>query len=46
MFFYEKMSFLDVNEMKPSVSTLNVENISEKNVQSKSSISDLNDVNQ
>ena len=43
--YMKKMSFLDENEMKASVSTLNVENISEKNVQSKISPSDLNDVN-
>ena len=45
LWFYEKMSFIDVNEMKPSVSTLNLENIVEKIVQSEISLSDLNDVN-
>ena len=44
MFFYEKMSFLDVNEMKPSVSTLNVENICKENLQSEITVSDLNNV--
>merc|ERR1739838_1292663 len=43
--FYEKMTFLDGNEMKPSVSTLNEENILEENVHSEISPSDLNDVN-
>ena len=43
--FYEKMTFLDENEMKPSVSTLNEENILKENVQSEISLSDLNDVN-
>ena len=43
--YMKKMSFLDVNEMKSSVSTLNVENILEENVQNKISLSDLNNVN-
>ena len=45
LWFYENNSFLDVNEMKPTVSTLNVENILEENVQREISQSDVNDVN-
>ena len=43
--FYEKMTFLDGNEMQPIVSSLNEENILKENVQSEISLSDLNDVN-
>ena len=39
------MTFLDENEMKPSVSTLNEENILKENVWSEISLSNLNDVN-
>ena len=39
------MSFLNGNEMKPTVSTLNVENILEENVQSEISLSDVIEVN-
>ena len=39
------MSFLEGNEMKPTVSTLNVENILEEIEQSNISLSDVNDVN-
>ena len=45
LWFYEKMSFLDENEIKPSVSTLNEENILKENVQSEISLTDLNDMN-
>ena len=43
--FYEKMTFLDGNEMKPTVSTLNVKNILEENVWSEISLSEVIDVN-
>ena len=43
--FYEKMTFLDGNEMQPIVSSLNEENILKENVQSEISLTDLNDVN-
>ena len=44
--FYEKTTSLDRNEMmKSTVSTLNVENILEENVQSEISLSVVNDVN-
>ena len=45
LWFYEKMSFLDENEIKPSVSTLNEENIWKENEQSEISPTDMKDVN-
>ena len=33
LWFYEKMSFLDDNELRPTVSTLNVETLLEENLQ-------------
>ena len=36
------MTILDGNEMKPTVSTLNLENILEENVQSEILLSDVN----
>ena len=43
--FYEKMTFLDGNEMQPTVSTLNEENILKENVHSENSLLNLKDVN-
>ena len=43
--FYEKMSFLDVNEMHPTDPTLNEENILKENEHSENSVLNLKDVN-
>ena len=43
--FYEKMTFLDANEMQPTVSTLNEENILKENAQSEILPTDMRDVN-
>ena len=43
--FMKKMSFLDRNDMKPTVSTLNIENIPEENELSEILLLDVIDVN-
>ena len=45
LWFYEKMSFLDDNELKPTVSNLNVITILEENVKSEILLSRVLDVN-